>query len=39
MLPILPPTLRRPPGRPTKVRRNEHNEPQTTERLSKRCSE
>ncbi|PPD80931.1 hypothetical protein GOBAR_DD22144 [Gossypium barbadense] len=36
MLPILPPTLRRPPGRPTKVRRKEPDEPQTTERLSKR---
>ncbi|KAK5841718.1 hypothetical protein PVK06_004041 [Gossypium arboreum] len=36
MLPILPPPLRRPPGRPTKVRRKEPNEPQTTERLSKR---
>ncbi|MFQ6646528.1 hypothetical protein Gotur_020320 [Gossypium turneri] len=36
MLPILSPTLRRPPGRPTKVRRKEPDEPQTTERLSKR---
>ncbi|XP_016713298.1 uncharacterized protein [Gossypium hirsutum] len=36
MLPILPPPLRRPPGRPIKVRRKEPNEPQTTERLSKR---
>ncbi|PPS10344.1 hypothetical protein GOBAR_AA10301 [Gossypium barbadense] len=36
MLLILPPTLRRPPGRPTKVRRKEPDEPQTTERLSKR---
>ncbi|KAG8481110.1 hypothetical protein CXB51_025850 [Gossypium anomalum] len=36
MLPILPPPLRRPPGKPTKVRRKEPNEPQTTERLSKR---
>ncbi|PPS02929.1 hypothetical protein GOBAR_AA17727 [Gossypium barbadense] len=36
MLPILPPPLRRPPGRPTKVRRKEPDEPQTTERLSKR---
>ncbi|KAK5793909.1 hypothetical protein PVK06_035085 [Gossypium arboreum] len=36
MLPILPPPLRRPPGRPTKVRRKELDEPQTTERLSKR---
>ncbi|KAG8488109.1 hypothetical protein CXB51_018508 [Gossypium anomalum] len=35
-LPILPPPLRRPPGRPTKVRRKEPDEPQTTERLSKR---
>ncbi|MBA0639994.1 hypothetical protein Goklo_022985 [Gossypium klotzschianum] len=33
MLPILPPTLRRPPGRPTKVRKKEPDEPQTTERL------
>ncbi|KAK5832602.1 hypothetical protein PVK06_016404 [Gossypium arboreum] len=36
MLPILPPPLRRPPGKPTKVRRKEPDEPQTTERLSKR---
>ncbi|PPD89555.1 hypothetical protein GOBAR_DD13505 [Gossypium barbadense] len=36
MLPILPPTLRRPPGGPTKMVRKEPNEPQTTERLSKR---
>ncbi|KAG8479744.1 hypothetical protein CXB51_029261 [Gossypium anomalum] len=36
MLPVLPPLLRRPPGRPTKVRRKEPDEPQTTERLSKR---
>ncbi|MBA0661754.1 hypothetical protein Goklo_006009, partial [Gossypium klotzschianum] len=36
MLPILPPTLRRPLGIPTKVRRKEPNEPQTTKRLSKR---
>ncbi|KAH1089717.1 hypothetical protein J1N35_016974 [Gossypium stocksii] len=36
MLPILPPLLKRPPGRPTKVRRKELDEPQTTERLSKR---
>ncbi|KAG8502025.1 hypothetical protein CXB51_000227 [Gossypium anomalum] len=36
MLPILPHPLRRPPGRPTKVRRKEPDEPQTTERLSKR---
>ncbi|PPE01709.1 hypothetical protein GOBAR_DD01245 [Gossypium barbadense] len=36
ILPILPHTLRRPPGRPTKVRRKELDEPQTTERLSKR---
>ncbi|KAK5784845.1 hypothetical protein PVK06_039384 [Gossypium arboreum] len=36
MLPILPPLLRRPPGRPTKVRRKEPDEPQTIERLSKR---
>ncbi|MBA0740457.1 hypothetical protein Gogos_013658 [Gossypium gossypioides] len=36
MLSILPPTLKRPPSRPTKVRRKEPDEPQTTERLSKR---
>ncbi|KAH1130372.1 hypothetical protein J1N35_001750 [Gossypium stocksii] len=36
MLPILPPPLRRPPGRPTKVRRKELDEGQTTNRLSKR---
>ncbi|PPR96859.1 hypothetical protein GOBAR_AA23815 [Gossypium barbadense] len=36
MLPILPPPLRRPPGRPTKVRRKEPDKSQTTERLSKR---
>ncbi|PPS05483.1 hypothetical protein GOBAR_AA15164 [Gossypium barbadense] len=36
MLSILPLTLRRPPGRPTKIRRKETDEPQTTERLSKR---
>ncbi|PPS10099.1 hypothetical protein GOBAR_AA10538 [Gossypium barbadense] len=36
MLPILPPLLRKPPGRPTKVRRKEPDEPQTIERLSKR---
>ncbi|KAH1129833.1 hypothetical protein J1N35_001211 [Gossypium stocksii] len=36
MLPILSPPLRRPPGRPTKVRRKEPDEPQTTDRLSKR---
>ncbi|KAH1046222.1 hypothetical protein J1N35_037006 [Gossypium stocksii] len=30
MLPILPPPLRRPPGRPIKVRRKELDEPQTT---------
>ncbi|KAK5784471.1 hypothetical protein PVK06_038995 [Gossypium arboreum] len=36
MLPILPPPLRRPPGRPTKVRRKEPDEPQATEMLSKR---
>ncbi|KAK5819855.1 hypothetical protein PVK06_024884 [Gossypium arboreum] len=36
MLPILPHPLRRPPGRPIKVRRKEPDEPQTTERLSKR---
>ncbi|PPR95159.1 hypothetical protein GOBAR_AA25527 [Gossypium barbadense] len=36
MLLILPPTLRRPPGRPTKVRKKEPDKPQTTERLIKR---
>ncbi|PPE01884.1 hypothetical protein GOBAR_DD01089 [Gossypium barbadense] len=36
MLPILPPTLRKPPGRPTKVIRKEPDEPQKIERLSKR---
>ncbi|MFQ6635487.1 hypothetical protein Gotur_010293 [Gossypium turneri] len=36
MLSILPPTLRKPPGRPTKVRRKESNEPQAIERLTKR---
>ncbi|KAG8493120.1 hypothetical protein CXB51_010632 [Gossypium anomalum] len=36
MLPILPPPLKRPPGKPTKVRRKEPDEPQTIERLSKR---
>ncbi|PPR96054.1 hypothetical protein GOBAR_AA24616 [Gossypium barbadense] len=36
MLPILPPTLRWLPGRPTKVRRKEPDELQTTEILSKR---
>ncbi|PPR98795.1 hypothetical protein GOBAR_AA21873 [Gossypium barbadense] len=36
MLPILPPTLRRPPGRTTKVKRKEPDETQTIERLSKR---
>ncbi|PPS00672.1 hypothetical protein GOBAR_AA19997 [Gossypium barbadense] len=36
MLPILPPPLRKPLGRPTKVRRKEPDEPQKTERLSKR---
>ncbi|KAG8485372.1 hypothetical protein CXB51_021714 [Gossypium anomalum] len=36
MQPILPPTLKRPLGRPTKVRMKEPDEPQTTERLSKR---
>ncbi|MFQ6622568.1 hypothetical protein Gotur_002166 [Gossypium turneri] len=35
MLPILPLTQRRPPDRPTKVRRKELDEPQTTKRLSK----
>ncbi|KAH1046361.1 hypothetical protein J1N35_037145, partial [Gossypium stocksii] len=43
MLPILPPTLRRQPSRPTKVRWKEHDEPQIIRRLSKkgvdmRCS-
>ncbi|PPR86354.1 hypothetical protein GOBAR_AA34335 [Gossypium barbadense] len=32
--PKLPPLLRKPPGRPTKVRRKEPDEQQTTERLS-----
>ncbi|KAK5792995.1 hypothetical protein PVK06_034129 [Gossypium arboreum] len=36
MLLILLPTLRRPPGRPIKVRRKELDEPQTTKGLSKR---
>ncbi|KAH1033540.1 hypothetical protein J1N35_045714 [Gossypium stocksii] len=36
MLQILPPPLRRPPGRPTKVRKKEPDEGQTTDRLSKR---
>ncbi|KAH1106614.1 hypothetical protein J1N35_010382 [Gossypium stocksii] len=36
MLPILYPPLKRPPGRPAKVRRKDPDEPQTTERLSKR---
>ncbi|XP_017624689.1 uncharacterized protein LOC108468311 [Gossypium arboreum] len=36
MLSILPPPLRRPLGRPTKVRRKEPEEPQIIERLSKR---
>ncbi|KAH1047651.1 hypothetical protein J1N35_038435 [Gossypium stocksii] len=36
MLPILPPTLKRPLDRPTKVRRKESDESQITERLSKR---
>ncbi|PPR85059.1 hypothetical protein GOBAR_AA35651 [Gossypium barbadense] len=36
MLPILSHTLRRPLGRPNKVGRKELDEPQTTERLSKR---
>ncbi|MBA0729106.1 hypothetical protein Golax_020509 [Gossypium laxum] len=35
MLPILPPTLRRPPSRPTKMRRRESDEPQTTTKLTK----
>ncbi|XP_012472321.1 uncharacterized protein LOC105789498 [Gossypium raimondii] len=36
MLPILPPTLKKPPSKPTKVRRKELDEPQTIERLTKR---
>ncbi|KAH1032923.1 hypothetical protein J1N35_045097 [Gossypium stocksii] len=36
MLPILSPPLRRPLGKPTKVRKKEPDEPQTTDRLSKR---
>ncbi|PPR91741.1 hypothetical protein GOBAR_AA28944 [Gossypium barbadense] len=36
MLPILPPPLRRSLGKPIKVRRKKLDEPQTTERLSKR---
>ncbi|MFQ6628567.1 hypothetical protein Gotur_006898 [Gossypium turneri] len=36
LLPILPPTLRRPLGRRTKVRRKEPDKPKTTRRLSKR---
>ncbi|MBA0872036.1 hypothetical protein Goshw_005198 [Gossypium schwendimanii] len=36
MLPILPPTLRRPPSRPTKMRRREFDEPQTTTKLTKK---
>ncbi|XP_017628742.1 uncharacterized protein LOC108471669 [Gossypium arboreum] len=36
MLPILLPPLRRPPDRPTKVRRKEPDKPQKIERLSKR---
>ncbi|MBA0776076.1 hypothetical protein Gotri_011130 [Gossypium trilobum] len=36
MLPILPPMLRRLLDRLTKVKRKEFNEPQTTERLTKR---
>ncbi|MBA0850247.1 hypothetical protein Goshw_027392, partial [Gossypium schwendimanii] len=34
MLPVLPLTLRKPLGRPTKVRRKEPNEPQTTTKLT-----
>ncbi|PPD80800.1 hypothetical protein GOBAR_DD22269 [Gossypium barbadense] len=36
MLSILPPTLRKSPDRPTKVRRKESDEPQEIERLTKR---
>ncbi|KAH1063399.1 hypothetical protein J1N35_028386 [Gossypium stocksii] len=36
MLPILPPPLRRPPDKLTKMRRKELDEPKPTERLSKR---
>ncbi|MBA0842152.1 hypothetical protein Goarm_001997 [Gossypium armourianum] len=36
MLPIMPPTLRRPPSRPTKMRRRESDEPQTTTKLTKK---
>ncbi|MBA0705416.1 hypothetical protein Golax_017608 [Gossypium laxum] len=34
MLPVLPLTLRKPLGRPTKVRRKEPDEPQTTTKLT-----
>ncbi|MBA0686509.1 hypothetical protein Goari_014108 [Gossypium aridum] len=36
MLPILPPLIRRLPSRPTKIRRKEPDEPQTTVKLSKK---
>ncbi|MBA0814460.1 hypothetical protein Gohar_020291, partial [Gossypium harknessii] len=36
MLPIMPPTLRRPPSRPAKMRRRESDEPQTTTKLTKK---
>ncbi|MFQ6633927.1 hypothetical protein Gotur_010788 [Gossypium turneri] len=38
MLPILPPPIRRPPGRPTKIKRKELDEPQTTVKQSKKGS-
>ncbi|MBA0843148.1 hypothetical protein Goarm_000362 [Gossypium armourianum] len=36
MLPILPHPLRMPPGRPTKMRRKELDEPQTTTKFIKK---
>ncbi|PPS02964.1 hypothetical protein GOBAR_AA17702 [Gossypium barbadense] len=36
MLPLLPPTLRRTPGRPIKVTRKESDEPQTIKRPTKK---
>ncbi|MBA0819419.1 hypothetical protein Gohar_003705 [Gossypium harknessii] len=36
MLPVLFPTLRRPLGIPTKVRRKQPDEPQTTTKLTKK---
>lgn len=36
MLPILPHPLRMPPGRPTKTRRKELDEPQTTTKFIKK---